>query len=407
MRKIIATLIIILLNNTNVLGQKIEVGQDAIQIKSLIEMITQQHNRYDSYGNRANSTASYDVKYNNGVISDVIQCFDNQYLSDFSVVASFCKHFIMKNGKLEYTINQYKNISTSTLIGFYNKIYEDKKIGDYYFSNDFEYYSKIYLAKNKLATVEWRKTEPKMLSLEIQKKLKIEQNTEKERLRVEEEEKIKEQEIKSKTYDLKENNVSLYNENYNEIISKILDYLQELPISSRYSRASKPYDYYGDTNIPTFRILAKSKENKYRFKNTYTAYYILKDNSRPSENLGSMIVAGSYDVNQKGKITLDSGTDNSCSLFNHISFRIPTIKVQEYEVMTEATFPNISVDYAKGITIIKIKSDEINFVDFAPDDDIQNKLKEKLKNEIVGKYVVKYEVGNIAGKEFVNIEIVK
>jgi len=381
-------------------SQTIEIGQDADYIKRLIEWSTKDHNRADSYGRYSDARASWDVLYNNGQITDVIQCYDNQFYIDLRMSVNYCKHYIMEYGKLAYTLTQYENVSTDKLIEVYDNLYGDRKINSLYFDKEYKHYSKIYLAKNGQATIEWREAELSQIPLsvrkEIENKQKEKENEEYQKELARQKELEKQKEIKSKTYDLKEYNPSLYNETFEEIKTSIVNYFQK-----------SSSNYYRSSNVPSFTELANGNEKKYRFTNTYTAYYKLEDHSRESVNYGSVIVAGSYDVRQSKEIKLVSGTDNSCSLFNSISIKIPTIEIQGYEVMTEATFPNIKVDYAKGVTIVKIRSGEVEFKSFLPDEDIQKKLKEKLKSEPKGKYIVQYEVGNIAGKEFVNTELEK
>ncbi|MBN2638766.1 MAG: hypothetical protein JXR65_06730 [Bacteroidales bacterium] len=380
-------------------SQTIEIGQDAKDVKQLIEWSTRQRTGYDTYGNSKGNNVTWDVNYYNGQITEVIQCWANQYLIDFRMSANFCKYYMMEYGKLAYVLTQYEDVSLEKLETSYDNSYGNMKIGEYYFSDDYKNYSKLYLAKNGYATVEWRETDTDLLPSNIKNSIqaKINQKEEEENKKelARQKEKELQKEIKSKTYDLKENNISLYNETFSEIKSDIADYFQ------------KSSSYYRSSSIPSFTDLANGNEKKYRFTNTYTAYYKLEDHSRESVDYGYYIEAGSYDVRQTKEIKLISGTDYSCSLFNSISVKIPTIKIQGYEVMTEATFPNIKVDYAKGITIVKIKSGEVEFKSFPPDEDIQIKLKEKLKSEPKGKYIVQYEVGNIAGKEFVNTELEK
>ena len=393
-------LTVFILGFGQVKSQTIEIGQDADYIKRLIEWSTKDHNRADSYGRYSDARASWDVLYNNGQITDVIQCYDNQFYIDLRMSVNYCKHYIMEYGKLAYTLTQYENVSTDKLIEVYDNLYSDRKINSLYFDKEYKHYSKIYLAKNGQATIEWREAELSQIPLsvrkEIENKQKEKENEEYQKELARQKELEKEKEIKSKTYDLKEYNLSLYNETFNEIKNDLTNYFQKSSSS-----------YYSSSKIPSYNDLANGNEKKYRFTNTYTAYYKLEDHSRESVNYGSVIVAGSYDVRQNKEIKLVSGTDNSCSLFNSISVKIPTIKIQGYEVMTEATFPNIKVDYAKGVTIVKIKSGEVEFKSFPPDEDIQIKLKEKLKSEPKGKYIVQYEVGNIAGQEFVNTELEK
>ncbi len=381
-------------------SQTIEIGQDAKEVKQIIEWSTRQRTGFDSYGNSLGNNVTWDVNYYNGQITEVIQCWANQFLIDFRMSANFCKYYMMEYGKLAYVLTQYEDVSLEKLKTSYDNSYGNMKIGEYYFSDDYKNYTKLYLAKNGYATAEWRETDTDLLpsniknSIQVKIKQKEDEKYQKELTRKKELEKQKE--IKSKTYDLKEYNTSLYNETFEEIKSSIANYFQK-----------SSSNYYRSGNVPSFTELANGNEKKYRFTNTYTAYYKLEDHSRESEDYGYVIVAGSYDVRQSKEIKLISGTDNSCTLFNSVSVKIPTIKIQGYEVMTEATFSNIKVDYAKGVTIVKIKSGEVEFKSFPPDEDIQNKLKEKLKNESKGKYIVQYEVGNIAGKEFVNTELEK
>ena len=92
--KVILTLTVLLVFG-QAKSQTIEVGQDATQIKTLIEWTTKDHNKPDSYGNTSNSYWTWDVKYYNGQIEDVIQCYQDHYLIDFRVIANYCKHYVI------------------------------------------------------------------------------------------------------------------------------------------------------------------------------------------------------------------------------------------------------------------------------------------------------------------------
>ncbi len=155
MKKLTVITAIILQTLSVAHGQTIEIGQDANYVKQLIEWSTRQRTGYDSYGNSKGNNVDWDVKYYNGQVSEVIQCYSQQYLIDFRTVADFCKHYIMENGKLAYVLTQYENISVSKLKEYYDRSYSDKKAGDLYFSDDYKNYSKIYLHQNGLATVKW------------------------------------------------------------------------------------------------------------------------------------------------------------------------------------------------------------------------------------------------------------
>lgn len=165
--KIILLTFILVLTLTQVKAQILEIGKSAEQIKWIIESTTKSHNQPDSYGNTSNSHWTWDVTYNNGAIIDVIQCYENQYLLDLRVIADYCKHYVMEKNKLAYVLTQFENISVEKLKANYTASYSDNKVGDLFFSEDFEHYSKIYLSNNKLATIEWRKTIINELPLNI------------------------------------------------------------------------------------------------------------------------------------------------------------------------------------------------------------------------------------------------
>lgn len=77
---------------TTSFGQTIQIGQDAREIKQIIEYITRSRTGYDSHGNYKGNNVVWDVKYYNGEISEIIQCYSRQYLNDFRIEADFCKH---------------------------------------------------------------------------------------------------------------------------------------------------------------------------------------------------------------------------------------------------------------------------------------------------------------------------
>ena len=380
-------------------GQTIEIGQDARVTKQIIEYSTSSRTGYDSYGNSKGNNVVYDVKYYNGEISEVIQCFSRQYLIDFRIQADFCKHYIMKRGKLAYVLTQYENVSVSKLKEYYNQSYEDRKAGDLYFSEDYKTYSKIYHHNNGLATVEWGETNPNDLPLsiksEIDRKLKEQEEAERQRQLAERKRKEREKEKKSKVYDLQEH--SRYQ--YEEVLNR-----QREAIKKYFSNSSS---YYSSERFPSFETLAKSYKKYERFKSIYNIHYKLQDNSRESVKYGYVIVAGSRDINTLKKVELVNGTDKDLKLFNSASISLPTIEIEGYEVMTEATLNDVSVDLTRGLTEVKIKGGEVDFKEYPPEQDLQQKISDKLKSEPNGRYLVKYEVADIMGQTDVSTEIEK
>jgi hypothetical protein len=382
-------------------SQTIEIGQDAEQIKRLVEWTTKDHNKSDSYGNYSSARASWNVSYNNGQITDVIQCYENQYYINLRMAVNYCKHYVMEYGKLAYTLTQYENVSKEKLIEVYDDLYDVRKINNLYFDEEYKHFSKIFLTKNGQATIEWRKAElnqiPSNVRKEIENKQKAKENEEYQQKLTEEKEEQKRKEVTSKIYDLNKYDETAYNSVFDDIKQGIKGYFQSSSNSS-YSRRS---------SIPSYDEFDNGNEKKYRFTNTYTAYYKLEDHSRPSQLYGNVLLAGSNDVRQIKEITLISGTDKNSSLFDAIPIRIPSLEIDGYEVMTEARIENISVDYAKGITIVKIKDGNVDFLEYLPDNDIIDKIRDEVKTEPKGKYIVKYEFCKIIDDENLNTELVK
>lgn len=154
-------------------SQNIIIGQDANEIKQIVEWSTKNHRKSDSYGNKSNSYWTYDTKYNNGSLIEVIQCYKNQYLYDFGVMADYCRRYMMKDNKLAYVLTQFENISIERLKENYNSMYSKGKIHDLYFFDNYKFYSKIYLSKDGLATIEMRKTQTSELSKTVQQTLTL------------------------------------------------------------------------------------------------------------------------------------------------------------------------------------------------------------------------------------------
>lgn len=382
-------------------SQTIEIGQDAEQIKRLVEWTTKDHNKPDSYGNYLSARASWDVSYNNGQIVDVIQCYENQHYIDLRMSVNYCKHYIMEYGKLAYTLTQYENVSTEKLIDVYDGLYEERKINNLYFDKEYKHYSKIYLAKNGQATIEWRKVElnqiPSNARKEIEKKQKAKENEVLQQKLAEEKEEQKRLEITSKIYDLNIYDNSAYNSILSDIKEDILKY---------FALCEDP-TYYSIINIPSFIKLEKGDDKKFRYTNTFNAYYKLEDHSRQNQLKGNIFYVGSHDIRQKKEITNISGNDKNNFLFNAISIKIPTLEIEGYEVMTEARFDSLSVDYAKGITKVKIAKGNIEFLENMPDNDLVDKIKAKLGTEPNGKYIIKYEYRKIMDDENINTNVVK
>ncbi len=128
-------------------SQEIEIGQTAQEIQYIVSMGVNYH-----------PNASWDKKYENGKIANIVLCYYDEYLIDVGISSTYCKYFVMENEKLAYIITQYENISVDQLKKYYDRMEDKIRDGDKYYDRDYSHYSTIYLHQNKLATIEWRKS---------------------------------------------------------------------------------------------------------------------------------------------------------------------------------------------------------------------------------------------------------
>lgn len=152
-------------------SQTFEIGQSAEQIKNLVELSTNEHNKPDLNGNKSNSFWSFKVKNLDAQISMIIENHDEQYLLEFKSVINFCTYYIMQNNKLSSIVTEFENIQLNDLKEKYCTNNEDYKIGDLYFSEDFEHYSRLYSESEGNSSIEWRKTVISELNIDIQQRV--------------------------------------------------------------------------------------------------------------------------------------------------------------------------------------------------------------------------------------------
>ena len=170
MSKILIILFILYFSHI-VKSQSFKIGETSDVVKYIIECTIRDHNRPDSYGNFQSSKASWDVLYYNGNIKEVIYCLQNVYITDYQQNVNFCYRYIMNMGKLACILKQYENISKVKLIEVLDGIYKERKINNLYFDTDYIHSSKIYLAENGLATIEWGNTDLNKTTLSLKNEI--------------------------------------------------------------------------------------------------------------------------------------------------------------------------------------------------------------------------------------------
>jgi len=377
-------------------AQTIEIGRRASEIKQLVEQTSRDRSGYDSYGNSRGNNVVWDVKYVNGKIAEVIQCFYEQVLYDMETTADFCKYYIMKNERLEVVLTQYENLSLSRLKEHYDHAYEGRRyFSELYFSEDFRHSSRVYLHENGLATVEWKLTNPRELSEPIRSEIigrqQAHENAIYQKEQAEDEKMRRAKEIISQTYDLQEHAPKKY---------EYAEYSQRNAIRRYFTDISNAETH---ALSPTYDEVLKTNEKFIQVKNVYQVHYELQDHSWEKHRADYLISTGSKDLRTKRNLELISGTDESFELFKVADILLPSIQIEGYMVLTELTLDSVDVEFIRGITYVKVRKGQVEFMENPPPQKLQNQIKEKLVEDHKGKYLVKYDFYDIMGESDLTI----
>lgn len=147
-------------------AQTIPLGKSAEEVAGMLKF--QVSSYYQARGNKT-MQLSTNTKYANGQPVEVRLNVQNSYNIQLRKAVNFCDRYIVKAGKVVFLLSQYENISVKELEDLYNEISAETKVGNLYFTEDFQHFRKIYLSSNGLATIEYRKTELKALPIATQK----------------------------------------------------------------------------------------------------------------------------------------------------------------------------------------------------------------------------------------------
>jgi hypothetical protein len=71
---------------------------------------------------------------------------------------------------------------------------------------------------------------------------------------------------------------------------------------------------------------------------------------------------------------------------------------------TEMKIEKMDIDYARGITQVKIKNENVEFLKYLPDVYLIDRVKEKIISRKNEKYVIEYEFCNIMGDENMTVK---
>ena len=183
---------------------------------------------------------------------------------------------------------------------------------------------------------------------------------------------IRKKQILSKTYDIEVHDKQVYEE--------VLQDQREAFIKW----------FNTSLNVLSFDEIKKSNVHQIRFNIIVTMTYEMSD-------LG---IDTDYEI-----ISVDM--TNTIPLTKLPTITIPTIKIEGYDVNTKVEFFDYAVNYIKGIAKAKVKNGIVIFRGEKPSKNVQEILTKEFSSTPNGNYEIRYELGNIMKKPYVNTEIIK
>lgn len=370
-------------------------GQSADEIKYFVEFSTRDRIGYDSYGNSKGNNAIYDVKYFDGKISEVIQCYSNQYLLDFRISATFCKHYFMKNGYLYKIATQYENISKAKLIEIYDRLYEGRKIGNKYYNEEFTELVEIVLIDGIATTIK-EPVDSKNLPREamaIKNAIfeKERQIKEKERALAFQKE-IEDEILQEKTLSIRKNVYSLYKYDKNSFESTKTNWIKE--VANHISDASIGIA----PQLPSVEVIKYEKKNDESISGTIDIVYRHCDESGSEKNSDFQRFSGIYSQPVERKTTLISGDVRIKEIVHNMKITIPSITIEGVSARSEFSLSKVPISYTVGCNKIKVKDGKVRFRKEC-DEKIKSSLQPSLMALKNGKYRIDYRIIDVSGEK--------
>ncbi|TSD66408.1 hypothetical protein FFF34_003115 [Inquilinus sp. KBS0705] len=202
--------------------------------------------------------------------------------------------------------------------------------------------------------------------------------------------------VNNKIYDVQETDQGTYNRFKYDLKNELLRVLVN-----------------GSYRYPSFEELA-NRSNRSNFvpswslSNNYNIKWTILDNSREGRLVGNTWVAGSTGSKLVQENSLNSGNDYEYDLIKSCRLSVPSLQIDGVEIKERTvTVKNVAFDFTRGITVVKVKKGNIEFVKYAPSGTAAEKIKAKLARSDNGNYLVKYEYGNVMGDYYENINYEK
>lgn len=387
MRKFFPFLVFILLAGTT-MGQRIAV----------IGMSAEDFLRF----NRAQHQY-VDVNYFNGKISDMTICQEKIPI-ELRKKLNVCTIYTVSDDIIRSIIIRYENISIEELKEWYSKIYN--RIGEYYFSDDYEHFYILSLPSDGYPTAKLKMVNESKLSNEIL--LKIESGKQDKLVQLQKSERKEDElkELKNKVYHIQESHPEEYNRLYTELQDKIMILISCLSYSDKKNYLNSRYDMRTVQSMYQNSDMLIASKTPFHFSFIYNIFHKTERDIFYTENIKQRNYCTVQD--KEGKDILRNIPDEIRTAIDYMHVDLPKFTENGISINTEANF-KFDIDYLKAACDVKIKNGEAVFLKGTKpfDPEIIQLINQKIiSDHLTGTQRFMYEKVKVGNREEIHLFVV-
>lgn len=344
-----------------------------------------------------------DVNYFNGKISDMTICQEKIPLG-LRKKLNVCTIYSVSDDIIRSKIIRYKNISIEELKEWYSKIYN--RIGEYYFSDDYEYFYILSLPSDGYPTAKLKMVNKSKLSNEILMKIKSGKQDKLIQLQKCEKKEDELKEIKNKVYHIQESHPEEYKRMYTELQDEIMILISCLSYSDKKDYLNSRYDMKTVQNMYQNSGMLIASKTPFHFSFIYNIYHETKRDILYTENIDQRNFCTVQD--NEGKDILRTIPEEIRTAINYMHVDLPKFTEDGISINTEANF-KFNIDYLKAACEVKVKNGETVFLKGTKPSNtevIQLINRKIISDHLTGTHRFMYEKVKVGNREEIHLFVV-
>lgn len=144
-------------------SQGIEIGANAQYIREMVEFSVSNQHRANPLHDPLKPYWTFETEYKNGVLKTITICKENDVVYGLPNRVDYCEKCVIENDTVKYLIREFNTISLQQMKDLYISTYAPHYIDEVFFSDDYQYYYKLYINKRGTAIAECHKTKSSTL----------------------------------------------------------------------------------------------------------------------------------------------------------------------------------------------------------------------------------------------------